>query len=177
MENEVWKDVIGYEGLYQVSNLGNVETLPRKWIGANGAKRSHNGFILSKRKDPKGYLTVDLCKDSIKKIKRIHVLVAESFLGHKPCGMNLIIDHINNDKKDNRLENLQIVTNRFNVSKSRKEGTSKFTGVSLRKRKYKDKIYFFWVAQIHINGINNYLGVFKTEIEACNAYKNALKNI
>jgi hypothetical protein len=167
MENEVWKDVIGYECLYQISNLGNVKSF----------KRNKNGTYLKPGINSKGYKGVILYKKGIGKNKQIHVLVAESFLNHKPCGHKLVIDHVNNDKLNNNIENLQVITHRENSLKNNNVYSSKFRGVHLKKDKYKDKIYFSWVAQILINGIHNYLGVFKTEIEACNAYQNALKNI
>lgn len=167
MENEIWKDVIGYEGLYQISNYGNVKSF----------LRNKQGVILKCGINSKGYNGVILNKKGIRKHKQIHVMVAESFLNHIPCGHKLVVDHINNNKLDNKVENLQIITQRENSFKTNKIYSSKFKGVHLKTDKYKDRIYHSWVAQIQINGINNYLGSFKTEEEAHNAYQNALKNI
>lgn len=64
---EIWKDVKGYEGLYQVSNLGRVKSL-------------YTNRILKGYKKTKGYLVVDLCKHSTKSTKKIHRLVAEAFI-------------------------------------------------------------------------------------------------
>ena len=177
MEKEIWKNLPDYEGLYQVSNLGQVKSLPKKWIVNKGAIRKHDGLILKAAINSRGYYGVILNKNGKSVAKNIHQLVAIAFLNHKPNGHKLVIDHIDNNKLNNKLENLQIVTHRFNTYKTNKTYSSKFKGVHLKKDKYKDKIYTSWVAQIQINGINNYLGTFKTEIEAYNAYENALKNI
>jgi hypothetical protein len=117
-----------------------------------------------------------LCKD--KKQKRIycHQLVAITFLNHIPCGHELVIEHINNNKLDNRVENLQIVKHRFNVSKSKKNNKN-YTGVYLQKRKSKYNIYTGYLAQISINGKKKHIGLFKTEYEAHLAYQKALNEL
>jgi hypothetical protein len=79
----------------------------------------------------------------------------------------MIIDHINNIQTDNRLENLQIITHRENISKS-KIGTSIYTGVCWNKRKNK------WTASININYKRLHLGYFKNEYDAHLAYQNKL---
>ena len=126
---EVYKDVIGYEGLYQVSNKGNVKSL-----NFNGEK----GFIknLKLTLDKKGYPYVSLNKNGRCTIQKVHKLVAMAFLDHVPCGYKLVVDHINSNPSDNTVENLRIVTNRFNVSKDKSSETNK-TGVFLNKRNSK----------------------------------------
>lgn len=157
---EIWKDIVGYEGHYQVSGFGNVKSL-----------KYSKEKLLKPRYDGKGYFHVNLCKCGKHKNRKIHQLVAEAFLGHTPDGYNgLIIDHKNNIKSDNRVENLQITTARHNTSKDRK-GSSKYTGVSWYKRSSK------WTAQIQINGKLKYLGAFTNEIEASNAYQQSIKKL
>ena len=95
---EIWKDIKGYEGVYQVSNLGNVRRVK----------------LLKQYSDESkgGYNVVNLCKDGNAKMKRVHRLVAEAFIPNpenKPC-----IDHINTDRTDNRVENLKWVTKQEN---------------------------------------------------------------
>lgn len=109
---EIWKDIKGYEGLYQISNLGRVKSLPR------------NGTILEERilkqsLTKRKYLTVILCKNNLIKNKQVHRLVAENFIPNihnKP-----IINHINGIKTDNRVENLEWCTyseNNFHAIKT-----------------------------------------------------------
>lgn len=114
MREEEYKDVIGYEGLYQVSNKGNVKSLERKVWNSRG-----RGFymtvperILKPIKTGSGYLQVDLSKDG--KIKRhlIHRLVAEAFI---PNTENLEqVNHIDEDKTNNCVENLEWCTREYN---------------------------------------------------------------
>jgi hypothetical protein len=161
MEIEIWKDIIGYEGLYKISNLGRVKSL-----------KMGREIILKLSDDGKGYLRVSLIKNGCSKSKKVHKIVAESFLNHKPDGTHkLVVDHKDNDKKNNRLDNLQITTQRCNASKDRKGGTSKYIGVSWCKR------YLKWKSCIYVNGKLKRLGLFNSETDAANSYLIALEQI
>ena len=160
MKTEIWKDIKDYEGLYQVSNLGRIKSLKF------GKER-----ILKGTKNFHGYSLVALYKDGKTKTITVHQLVSMAFLNHKPCGYKLVVDHINTIKTDNRLENLQVITNRENLSKDKKKGTSKYVGVSWYKR------YQKWKAQMLIKGKHKTLGYFKTELEAHQAYQSKLETI
>ena len=157
---EEFRDVKGFEGLYQVSDLGNVKSLTRKGCLKNR--------ILKPTESGIGYLQVNLSKLGKLKPFTVHALVAGAFLGHKTRGCKLVIDHINNDKLDNRTENLQLVTQRNNLNKDRK-GVSKYIGVSFRARNKK------WTSSILVDGKRKYLGDFYLELEAAYAYQDALK--
>lgn len=114
MTQEIWKPIKGYENLYEVSNLGNVKSLSRIVKGVKYGKYYEYVIqekILKQNKDTKGYLLVKLNKDGVSKNKRVHRLVAESFLGDI---YNKEIDHLNTNKIDNRVENLRIVTSKEN---------------------------------------------------------------
>ena len=103
---EIWKDVVGYEGYYQVSNLGRVKSLNYR-----GSKKEK---ILATNLERTGYVRTHLCKEGQHKTIRIHRLVAEAFLpnpDHKNC-----IDHINTNRADNRVENLRWVTHEENCN-------------------------------------------------------------
>lgn len=97
---EIWKDIAGYEGLYQVSNFGDVKSLNYNHTGS--AK------ILAKKKHKSGYITVMLCKDGEHKNKSVHILVATAFIENRensPC-----VNHIDGDKSNNTACNLEWVT-------------------------------------------------------------------
>lgn len=160
---EEFRDVIGYEGLYQVSNLGNVKSL-----SYNKTKKER---LLKLRLNKNGYYDVFLSKVNEPSRLNVHQLVAMAFLGHEPCGHELLIDHVNNNKTDNRLENLQIVTNRFNVFKIKVNCSSEFKGVSWHKRSNK------WVSRILLDKKRIHLGMFDCELKAALVYQNKLKEI
>ena len=173
MENiqEIWKDIPNYEGYYQVSNLGNVKSLSR--IVKNGwGTRTVCGKILKNLVNTtKGYLVVRLSKIGLVKTKQIHQLVAEAFLNHSQKGHKLVVNHKNFNRQDNRLENLEIVTQRENTNQKHKKSKSKYIGVTWHKRVNK------WTAQILYKRKNIHLGCFNNEIDAHNAYQNKLKEI
>lgn len=168
---EIWKDIPDYEGLYQVSNLGRVKSLPKEWVAGYGAINKHNGKILKLQVDKDGYNLVKLHKNNIGKTKKVHQLVAISFLNHKPCGLKLVIDHINDNPSDNRVENLQIVTQRFNAHKTQGKYSSKYKGVHWDKNRNK------WNAQIKISNKKVFIGRYEKEEDAHKAYQKALNNL
>lgn len=157
-QNEIWKKLPSKYGVYEVSNLGRVKSLKR------GGER-----ILKQMRDTNGYPMVALYGD-IRKNFSVHKLVAMMFLDHSPCGMSEIIDHIDNDRLNNNVSNLQITNNRHNCSKDA-GGTSKYTGVSWSNERKK------WQCGININGKRKSLGRFKCEYEAHLAYQDALNNL
>lgn len=161
MEN--WRDVVNYKGYYQVSNLGRVKSLARKGV--------LNDRILKPGINTHGYYKVVLCKNSKHKARTVHQLVAESFLNHKPDGYKIVVDHIDNQPLNNRVENLQLISQRENSSKDRTNGSSKYVGVSFHKAAQK------WMARIAINGKLKHLGYFTTELEALVAYQKALGKV
>ena len=167
---EIFKDIPNYEGLYQVSNLGNVKSLPR--IVCNKRR-----CYISKEKILKtsignhGYYRVIFTKENEIKNYLVHQLVAIAFLDHSCCGYKFVVDHINENKLDNKVENLRIVTNRENVHRNRDNYSSQYKGVSWDKKLNK------WSSQIQINGKKIRLGSFLYEYEAHLKYQEALQNI
>ena len=103
MIKEVWKDIPGYEGLYQVSNLGRVKSLVRK-----GKKEE----IILRQVCNRGYLQVRLAKNSISKTYKVHRLVAQAFI---PNPHNYpMINHKDEDKTNNCVWNLEWCNNSYN---------------------------------------------------------------
>ena len=171
MNKEIWKPVVGYEGIYEVSNLGRVKSLERIVEKSDGGKQTINERILKSSDDGRGYLKVVLRNQGFVKTRRIHQLVAESFLNHIPCGLKLVVNHINFDKRDNRVENLEIVTNRENSNHKHLPSSSQYTGVCWAKQNKK------WIARIFINGKNKHLGFFTDEYQAHLSYQSALAQL
>jgi len=168
---EIFKDIPNFEGIYQISNLGSVKSLERKVKHSKGGLRMVKEKILKPTDDGKGYLQVMLQRQGRIKLFQVHQLVAMVFLNHKPCGHKLVVDHINNISSDNRVENLQLISNRENSSKDKKGGSSKYVGVCWSKAIRK------WIAYIKINEKRIHLGTFKDEYKAHLAYQNKLKEI
>jgi hypothetical protein len=107
-ENEVWKDVAGYSGLYQISNLGRVKSTEKLHRIGNGAYQPRPERIRVPRLNTDGYYKLMLSKDGVKKMYAIHRLIAMAFIPNpesKPC-----INHKNGVKTDNRIENLEWCT-------------------------------------------------------------------
>ena len=103
--NEIWKPVRGYEGMYEVSNYGNVRSM----------NYNHTGEVRNMKTETNknGYKQVNLCKDGKQKLPTVHRLVAQAFL---PNPENLPqVNHINENKSDNRVENLEWTTREKNV--------------------------------------------------------------
>jgi hypothetical protein len=116
---EIWKPVIGYEGLYEVSNLGRVKSLKYLKIGKEK---------ILKERIHQGYNRVILFKNGIGKEHSVHRLVWNAFNGDIPKG--LVINHLNEIKSDNRLCNLEMCTPKENSN----YGTGKVRGAVNRTR-------------------------------------------
>jgi hypothetical protein len=166
---EIWKEVKGFED-YEISNLGRVKSLARIIITSRSTY-SVKERMLNSSDDGNGYMRVSLVKNGKPKDKRIHVLVAEAFLNHTSNGHKLVVDHIDNDRSNNKLGNLQIVTQRKNASKDKKGFSSEYVGVCWAKHNKK------WRASIWINGKKKHLGYFIDELEAAKAYQDALAKL
>lgn len=111
----MWKNIKDFEGYYQVSTEGEVKSLDRQVKTTRGS-RFYKGKILNKNIGTNGYYYVILSKNGETKTAYIHKLVAETFL-EKP-NEQLVVDHINENKLDNRLENLRYLSSFENTSRS-----------------------------------------------------------
>ena len=125
MTQEEWRPVVGYEGLYEVSDCGNVRSVDRTIVNKNGITRLLKGKLIhpivsgSERK----YLQVHLSKNNKQEHVSVHRLVARAFVdGYEP---HLTIDHVNGNSYDNRAENLCWCTQRENNLRAIKLGLAK----------------------------------------------------
>lgn len=175
INGEIWKDVPNYEGYYQASNLGRVRSLDRTVVDSRGGERFYKGRIIKGNVNEDGYRRTTLKKNSIGRTFMFSQLVAMTFLGHKPNGITMVVDHINGDIANDRVENLRIVPNRANVStcfrSDRGSLSSEYAGVYWNKNASK------WMARICHNGVSTFLGFYDTELEASSAYQSALSKI
>lgn len=134
--NEVWIDVPEYIGIYQCSNFGRVRSLDR--IKKNG--QFAIGKILKQQIQPNGYFRTGLSKNGSHKKIEVHKLVAICFFNHKPNGFKIVVDHIDGNRTNNHVYNLQVITHRKNIQKRNYKGTSKFVGVYKSRDKWRVSI-------------------------------------
>ena len=140
MIEEIWKPVKGYEGLYEVSNWARVKSL--------NYRRTGREEILKLQTDTGGYLYVFLCKNGKATNKGISVLVAEAFIPNPENKKT--VDHINKIRNDNRVENLQWLTQSENVKKGFEQGrtlppkTEKHRLAIAKRNKEKKQIISTW---------------------------------
>ena len=104
---EIWKDIEGYEGIYQVSNKGNVKSLSRNVLRNNGKMQFINEKILKPQDSGHGYNRVNLYKNKKPRLITVHSLVLETFTNKREKDM--VINHIDGDKKNNTLKKLRMV--------------------------------------------------------------------
>jgi hypothetical protein len=152
MENEIWKDIKGYEEKYKISSFGRVYSLTR------------NKF-LKPYKDSKGYYVIGLCKNGNREIRLISRLVALNFIDNPnnlPC-----VNHIDGIRTNNDVTNLEWCSQRYNILHAHELGLikpknklSKFKYVTWHKHTKR------WISQIKNHNKNIFGGSFKNEEEA-----------
>lgn len=166
----VKKPIKGYDGLYEVTNLGDVISVERRVKRSRGGTQILRSKILKKNGSPNTYQTVALSKDGKPKTFLVHKLVAEAFLNKVE---EHVIDHIDGNKHNNNVSNLRYCTQRENVA-NKKSGISKY-GIGVQKQsKYYKKPYR---VRIYVNGKNTEVGSYYTIHEAQQAYKKAKQTL
>lgn len=123
IEKEEWRDIKGYEGYYQISNLGNVKSLDRIVDRGNGIFQHRKERIMSKRKNADGYYQAKLNVNKVSKSIGIHILVAEHFL-ENPNNYSEV-NHKDFDRTNNRVDNLEWCTHEYNMRYSKQAGRCK----------------------------------------------------
>ena len=145
---EIYRDIPEYEGHYKISNYGNVYSCKKDVVLKTETKK-YNKVRLSKEGK---YLQI-----------RLHQLMAIVFLGHTPNGMSTVVDHIDNNPKNNHISNLQLITNRHNLSKDKIRKNGLPTGVYKSLNKFRSKMV--------MNGKQIHIGTYDTPEEASEAYQ------
>jgi len=119
-----WRAILGYEGIYEVSNNGLVRSLDRIVQYSDGRSRVHKGKELSSWVDKEGYERVRLKTQQRNIQKHIHRLVAEAFIMNDDIARKDTVDHINADKLNNNSKNLQWLSRSDNIKKKAVDGTA-----------------------------------------------------
>ena len=121
--DELWKDVVGYEGYYEVSSIGRVRSVERKTKSRFGLKTSPSrvlkGYVTNV-----GYLRVDLSRDGNKKHVSVHRLIAEAFIPN-PKSLKCV-NHIDSDRLNNKATNLEWSTHKENTAHALSKGRMKW---------------------------------------------------
>lgn len=120
--NEIWKDVQGFEGLYQISNKGNVRSLPRVCADHNGRQVKYHGNLLKPQANSRGYLRVQLKKSGKHECRFVHRLVAEQFVDNPKSGEYTIVNHLDNNFRNNDSSNLEWTTYSGNTQHAKMQG-------------------------------------------------------
>ena len=153
---EIWKDIPGYNGRYQASTLGRIRSTDKNVLKSNGCIEYYTGKILKPFIGTGNYLYITIAKEPNKFYpRRLHRVIAETFI---PNPLNLPqINHINEDKADNRVENLEWCTGKYNTNYGHR--AENFT-LSMQNNPSLSKE----VNQYDLNG--NYLNSFPSAAEA-----------
>lgn len=164
---EQWMPILGYEGIYEISDLGRVKSLNRVKMHKNIYPIMSKEKILKQTKNTHGYLTVGLYSEK-RKITKVHKIMSSVFMLNEK---NLVVNHKDFNRLNNKKINLELISQRENSNKQHIKSRSRYLGVCWNKNVNK------WKSQIVINKKQVNLGSFNTELEASNAYQKALNNI
>lgn len=120
--SEVWKDITGFEGLYQISNKGNVRSLPRVQTDKNGMPKFYQGKAIKPQPNSRGYLRVVLKMPGKSSVRFVHRLVAEHFVCNSKPEEYTIVNHLDNNFRNNECSNLEWTTHLGNTQHAKKQG-------------------------------------------------------
>lgn len=162
-ENETWKDIPGYEGLYQASTMGRIRSVDREVIDSLGRVYFRRGKLLSPSLDSGKRYTVRLNNKDRGKTWRVYVLVALTFIGERPEGYHIC--HKDGNQNNNKLDNLRYDTNSQNqIDIYRKGNKSSLGKLSIDQVLEVRRLYATWDYSLQV--IANIFGVTKRTI-AC----------
>ena len=124
LSNEVWKDIKGYEGRYQISNMGRVRSVERVVIWKDKSEKHYKSRIM-KTRQKQGYVSVCLFKDYKRQDFKVHRLVAETFI-QNPNNLPFI-NHIDENKLNNKAVNLEWCSREYNNNYGQRNGKISMT--------------------------------------------------
>ena len=127
MLTEIWKDIPEFKDSYQVSNMGRVRSVGRVVTCSDGRVRKYKGRVLKPYVNTSGYERVKLCNDGRCKVRTVHRLVLETFKPHVDMS-DLEVNHMDGNKLNNHLTNLEWVTGRDNILHAHDTGLVNYKG-------------------------------------------------
>lgn len=178
--DEIWRDVVGYEGLYEVSNLGNVRSIDRKGVDGRLLKGVMLKQKLNNKNRKKAYLAVTLYKNNVRKTTYVHRIVAFAFCPNDDIKTKTIVNHIDGNKLNNNATNLEWTDLEGNMQHAQINGlmdeARKITGLKTGKKcslldlKTKKEIKFNNQAELSL-----YLGMNKSWLAKALSSKTNIK--
>ena len=143
---EIWKPIVGYEDLYEISSFGNVRSLDKYVNCKNNSKRLIKGKVISQFINH-GYKIVDLTKNGQRKHCRVHRLVAQAFIPNYDNKED--VNHIDGNKTNNRIENLEWCTRQENIIHALENGLNSSTNYQYAIKVTNKKIYCYETNEIY----------------------------
>lgn len=143
IQEEIWKDIPGYEGIYKISNLDRVKTLER-FIDMGRCIYKRKEKLMSLCKDKNGYLLIRLCKNKVKKMQKVHRLVAINFIPNPENKPE--VNHKKGIKSDNRHFELEWSTSKDNTQHAQSIGLRPVADTS--KRSHHKRTIIPMIAQV-----------------------------
>lgn len=131
----IWRDVKGYEGLYQVSNLGDVKSIDHITVQMNNGVKcgtKYKGKLLKPQVRNRGYLAVHLSKGNVSKWELVHRLVATAFCEKANDNYN-VVNHLDNNPSNNNANNLEWTDYKGNMQYATKQGRMHYQPQNLKK--------------------------------------------
>lgn len=160
-EQERWLDVVGYEGLYMVSDHGRVRSLDRTKRHWRGGTLIHRGRILKFGVDTDGYLHVGLVKDMRQTTRKVHQLVLAAFVGPMPAGLQ--VAHGDGCRKSNALSNLRYTTAKGNANDRVRHGRQTRGEATGTARLTPDQVLEIRNSGLSLSNIASSFGISKTQ--------------